>query len=211
MTFGREIQAVLFDYGMVLSGPPNLHAWARLRDLTGLGEAELQRHYWTHRHAYDRGEYTGESYFQQLGLSGGTAPFSEGTIRLLLETDTDLWTDLNQPMLDWAMSLQRRGIRTGILSNLGDAMQAGVLERFAWIDAFAHCTWSHALKLAKPEPAIYQHAAEGLKTSPEHILFVDDKRENTDAAVAAGMQAVQYSDHAAFLQEMRSRGFEGLL
>ena len=33
---------------------------------------------------------------------------------------------------------------------------------------------SAAVKLAKPEPEIYQHAAQGLQTPPENILFLDD-------------------------------------
>lgn len=206
-----EIQAVLFDYGMVLSGPPNPDAWARLRQITGLGETELHREYWAHRHAYDRGTYTGERYFQQVASGAGLELLSASTVASLLDADTDLWTDLNPPMLDWAQTLQKRGIRTGILSNLGDAMHAGVVRKFAWIHAFDHCTWSHALKLAKPEDAIYQHAAQGLNTLPANILFVDDKQENIDAATHSGMQAIQYLEHAKFLKEMRDRGLDYLL
>ena len=204
------IQAVLFDYGMVLSGPPNPVAWARLRTHTGLSEADLQREYWAHRHAYDRGTYTGEAYFQQVAGGAGLPPFHPETVTALLEADTDLWTDLNQPMLDWAQSLQSRGIRTGILSNLGDSMQTGLLGKFAWLDAFDHCTWSHTLKLAKPELAIYRYAAEGLETPPEQILFVDDKLENIEAARRAGMQAIQYLSHPQFIEEMKARGLAWL-
>ncbi len=206
-----EVRAVLFDYGMVLSGPPNAAAWARLREMTGLDEATLQREYWAHRHAYDRGTHTGESYFQQVATGAGLGALSASTITGLLDADTDLWTDLNQPMVDWARELQRRGVRTGILSNLGDAMHAGVARKFAWIAEFDHCTWSHALKLAKPEDAIYRHAAQGLQTAPAQILFVDDKPENIEAALGSGMQAIQYVDHQGFRDEMSVRGLGYLL
>ncbi len=196
---------------MVLSGPPNAAAWARLQVLTGLDEQRLHQHYWALRHDYDRGVYTGERYFHQIAADAGLRELSPATISDLLDADTDLWTDLNQPMIDWAQSLQSRGIRTGILSNLGDAMQAGVLRKFSWLERFDHCTWSHALKLAKPEAAIYRYAAEGLDTPPEQILFLDDKLENIEAAERAGMQAVQYVDHLHFLRQMRKRGFGDLL
>jgi putative hydrolase of the HAD superfamily len=114
-------------------------------------------------------------------------------------------------MLDWAQSLQRAGITTGILSNIGDAMSAGYIDRFDWLDGFDHCTWSHALNLAKPEPAIYVHAAESLHTPPANILFIDDRIENIHAAQSTGMQAIQYLDHTAFEEEMRSRGLASLL
>ncbi len=206
-----DIQAVLFDFGMVLSGPPNPAAWTRLQQLTSLSEADLQHAYWLHRHEYDRGAVSGPGYFQQVAHTSGLASFPNETISGLIDADTDLWTDHNQPMVDWARALQQRGIRTGILSNLGDSMQAGVLRKWPWVAAFDHCTWSHTLKLAKPEAAIYRHSAEGLQTSPAHILFLDDKPENIAAAVHVGMQAIQYASHEQFVTEMRHRGLDHLL
>jgi putative hydrolase of the HAD superfamily len=92
-----------------------------------------------------------------------------------------------------------------------DAMEAGLRARYPWIDTFDHNTWSHAVNLAKPEPAIYLHAAEGLHTSPENILFLDDRPENIEAALAAGMQAIRYTTHRAFEQEMHTSGLDSLL
>ena len=57
------IKAVLFDYGMVLSAPPDPAAWARMLSLTNLSEEQLHRGYWAHRHAYDRGDLTAESFW----------------------------------------------------------------------------------------------------------------------------------------------------
>ncbi len=114
-------------------------------------------------------------------------------------------------MLLFAQHLQNSGIRTGILSNIGDAMTAGLLEKHDWLSAFDHHTWSYAINLAKPEPAIYRHAAEGLRTSSKNILFIDDKAENIAAALALGMQAIQYTSHNDFEQELRNRGLDHLL
>lgn len=206
-----DIQAVLFDFGMVLSGPPNPAAWARLQRLTSLSEADFQHAYWLHRHDYDRGTLTGPDYFQQVATTSGLKAFPGEIVSNLLDADTDLWTDHNQPMVDWSRALQQRGIRTGILSNLGDSMHEGVLRKWPWLAAFDHCTWSHTLKLAKPEAAIYRHSAEGLQTSPAHILFVDDKPENIAAAIVCGMQAIQYVGHEQFVTEMKQRGLGHLL
>ena len=51
----NSIQAVLFDYGMVLSAPPDPAAWQQIRQVTGFDEETLERGYWRFRHAYDRG------------------------------------------------------------------------------------------------------------------------------------------------------------
>jgi putative hydrolase of the HAD superfamily len=195
---------------MVLSGPPDPAAWQRIRSITGLDEEPLHREYWAHRHDYDRGTLTGPEYWHKAAAGAGIV-LSPAQITRLLDADTDLWSQINQPMLDWAQSLQRAGIRTGILSNIGDAMSEGLLRRYSWLDRFSHRTWSYALRLAKPELAIYSAAAEGLATPPENILFIDDRAENIAAAHNAGMQAIQYTDHATFELDLHSRGLDHLL
>ena len=204
------VQAVLFDYGMVLSGPPLPAAWAQMRTITGLDEPTLHREYWAYRHEYDRGTFNGITYWQQVAIGSGIE-LSVTQIHDLQIADVDLWGEINTPMLAWVQSLQQAGVRTGVLSNIGDAMSTGLLGRHQWLSAFDHLTWSYSLNLAKPEAAIYHHAAEGLQTPPANILFIDDRIENIHAAHSVGMQAIQYLDHPAFEQEMQARGLSHLL
>ena len=206
-----NIEAVLFDYGQVLSQGPNAAAWERLRGTVGGTPEAFHDAYWKPRHSYDRGDLNGTNYWHAVAGFVGHPGLSEAELDLLYQNDVALWTDLNEPMVAWARSLHQRGIRTGILSNIGDRMETGIRKSFDWIGAFHHCTWSHRLTLAKPELAIYQHAAEGLETAPAHILFIDDREENITAARAAGMVAIRYTTHAAFLEEMRQMGLEWLL
>lgn len=204
------IEAVLFDYGMVLSAPPLAHAWERMKSTTGLDENALHESYWKPRHDYDRGTHTGEQFWRLVGDHSGLE-LSEKQIAELMAADIDLWGDLNQPMIEWVWQLQRAEVRTGILSNMGDAMAAGLVAKYEWLGNFHHKTWSYALKLAKPELDIYHHAARGLETAPGQILFIDDKEENLVVAREAGMQTICYGTHPAFVQEMRDRGFGDLL
>lgn len=205
------LRAILFDYGMVLSGPPNPSAWSRMRSLTTLDEERFHRGYWAHRHDYDGGTLTGQAYWRLITAEAGLPVPTPEVLSALYDADTDLWTDLNLPMAEWAQSLQRARIPTGILSNIGDQMEAGVLRKHPWLNSFTHITWSHRLQTAKPDPAIYRHAAEGLAQSPFNILFLDDKLENIEAAHNAGMQTIQYSTHQHFREEMQHRGFSSLL
>jgi putative hydrolase of the HAD superfamily len=204
------IKAVLFDYGMVLSAPPDPAAWQRMLDITGFDEKTLQHNYWIPRHDYDRGDLTGPQYWEKVAFTAGTI-LTPDQVTALLSADVDLWTQLNPPMLEWAQRLQRAGIRTGILSNIGDAMTEGILKKFEWICDFHHCTWSYRLRTAKPDLSIYKAAAEGLDTPPPNILFLDDKPENVDAARAVGMQPIQYIDHNTFEREMERLGLAHLL
>src|SRR5260370_32147635 len=183
------VKAVLFDYGMVLSAPPDPAAWARILTITNLSEDVLQREYWAHRRAYDRGDLNAEAYWHKAAAGAGIV-LTPAQLTELITADTDLWSPLNPPMLESTQRLQRAGVRTCILSNMPDAVEAGLRARHPWIEAFDHHTWSHTLRLAKPEPAIYLHAIQGINTSPANILFLDDKAENIKAALAVGRQAI---------------------
>ena len=207
----QRIEAVLFDYGQVLSQGPNAIAWERLRQTIGVTPEVFHTAYWTHRHAYDRGNLNGTVYWNQVAQTAGQPGLSDDQLETLYHADVALWTDLNEPMVAWARDLQRRGIRTGILSNIGDRMETGIRKSFDWIGGFDHCTWSHQLNLAKPELGIYHHAATGLATAPEHILFIDDRLENIAAARAVGMAAIHYTTHIAFIDAMQQAGWAALL
>lgn len=209
------VQAVLFDYGMVLSRPANSDALAAMLQTTGADEPTFQTHYWAYRDDYDRGTLNAEHYWRKVA-EGALFPLDVKTLHALKTADIRMWSDLNAPMVEWAEALAAAGYRTGILSNIGDGMSPAFLENFAWLKSFHHLTWSWELKLAKPEEAIYLHAAQGLGCRPQEVLFIDDKAENIEAAMQAGLHAILYAGHEpgghdAFLREMRRRGVGYLL
>lgn len=206
----HPVEAVLFDYGLVLSGPPDPAAWAEMQHLLNATDPAFHDAYWRHRHEYDRGALNGTTYWQNVAADLAH-PLTPEIHKELIAADNALWTQPNQPMIDWAARLQSAGVRTGILSNLGDAMETGILARCPWLHDFAHHTFSHRLNTAKPDPAIYAHAASGLGVPPASVLFLDDREENIRAARESGMQAIQYLNHEEFLREMQRAGHGALL
>jgi putative hydrolase of the HAD superfamily len=178
--------------------------------ISNLDQQAFEHGYWAFRHAYDRGELNAIDYWPKVAESAGTK-FDPAQIEGLIDADVELWTRPNAPMIEWAQRLQAAGIRTGILSNIGDAMTDGLLRKLEWLSGFDHHTWSYRLLLAKPEIAIYEAAAQGLQTPPANILFIDDKLENIAAAGTSGMQAIQYTEHDLFLSQMQRRGLGYLL
>ena len=203
------IKAVLFDYGLVLSGPPDPAARQTMEQMLDADSTSFHEAYWRYRDDYDRGILNGARYWK--AVAGDLhRPLDTATLAGLIDADTALWSQPNQPMLDWAASLQRAGFRTGILSNIGDAMEIGICARFDWMAGFYHRTFSHRLGIAKPDPAIYSHAAEGLGLPAGQILFVYDREANIKAAHEAGMNAIAYTSHTSFLEALESAAFPGL-
>jgi putative hydrolase of the HAD superfamily len=202
----RMICAVLFDYGMVLSGPPDAEQRKRMEELLNADSESFGTAYWKFRDDYDRGTLTAETYWIAVAEAVGQK-LDAAVLAELIEADTAHWGQPNEPMITWAGELQRAGVRTGILSNLGDAMEVGLHVRLPWLSGFHHKTFSHRLGIAKPDAAIYEHAIEGMSVAPAEILFIDDREENVVAARAAGMTAIQYGDHAKFLAQLSELGF----
>jgi putative hydrolase of the HAD superfamily len=205
-----KISAVLFDYGMVLSNVPEALDWRALERVLGAEERAFQDAYWKYRDDYDRGALSAAIYWETMARDLGKV-IDADILRALIDADTAVWTRPNVEMMEWSGRLNRAGIKTGILSNIGDAMELGVRGRFPALDAFTHHTFSHRLGIAKPDAAIYRHAVEGLAVPAGEILFIDDREENVEAARAAGMVAVQYLGHAGFVEEMQRMGLASLL
>lgn len=205
-----KISAVLFDYGMVLSRIPEATDWRALERVLGAEEKAFQAAYWKYRDAYDRGALSAQAYWESVARDLDKV-IDAAVLRALIDADTVVWTQPNLEMMEWASRLNRAGIKTGILSNIGDAMELGVLGRFPALAEFSHHTFSHRLGIAKPDAEIYRHAVEGLGVPAGEILFVDDRKENILAARAAGMVAVQYLGHPGFVEEMQRIGLGRLL
>jgi len=205
-----KISAVLFDYGMVLSNVPEALDWRALEKVLNAEETVFQAAYWKYRDAYDRGALSAQTYWETVARDLHE-PIDAEILHALIDADTVVWTQPNVEMMEWAARLNRAGVKTGILSNIGDAMEIGVLGRFPALAEFSHRTFSHRLGIAKPDAEIYRHAVEGLGVPAAEILFVDDREENILAARAAGMMAVQYLGHDRFVVEMRRLGLGSLL
>lgn len=63
-------------------------------------------------------------------------------------------------------------------------------------DFSGHVVSSARLGVAKPDRQIYEVAAERAGVALDRCLFVDDRAENVEAAVALGMVGVHYGEPA---------------
>ena len=201
------IEAVIFDYGKVLSNSEDPDAQRRLIALTGLERPAFDRHYWRHRHAYDQGLLNGRTYWAQVATDSGLS-FTPDQIDDLIETDVLMWTSLNEEMLCWVIALQEANIKTAILSNMGEDILAYMRQEFGWLAHFQHHTWSCELGICKPDPAIYLHTCEKLRVAPQQTLFLDDKPENIAAAAEVGLNAIQFDNIEQLRRDLDARGLQ---
>ncbi|MEO6965015.1 MAG: HAD family phosphatase [Acidobacteriaceae bacterium] len=200
------LHALIFDYGLVLSGPAEPAARARLLEISGLPPDVFDTHYWKHRLDYDRGTLNGRTYWQTIANDTGLL-LTPDQIVALVEQDVLLWASVNSLMLDWVVRVQAMGMKTGILSNMGEDLLAHMRKHFSWLKTFHHLTWSCELDLVKPEAAIYQHTLEKLGVKPDEALFLDDKIENVEGARAVGMHALVFRDAETLQADLVKEGW----
>jgi len=204
------LRAVVFDYGMVLSGLPDPEAHAELRRITGLSHEAFEALYWVDRHAYDRGDLNGLSFWQKLASDGGL-DLSPESIAQLNHWDARMWTTSNPEMLAWHQALKAHGLETAILSNMGDSVMESIVENFTWVADFDVLIWSYQHRMAKPEPAIYELLLEKLGTAPEETLFLDDKLENIEAARRHGIVGLPFSTVEQLRLDLVASGLDAWL
>lgn len=205
-----SLQAVIFDYGMVLTGKPNQQAHDEMVRITGLTPDQFEKLYWTDRHAYDEGKLTGIAFWQKL-LHDAKLDLGPQAVNELNACDARMWTTQSPAMVAWQAALKRHGLRTAILSNMGDSVLESIQRTYSWIANFDVLVWSYQHLMAKPDPAIYHLTLKQLGTRAEETLFIDDKRENIDAAVALGLKAIQFSTVDKLRADLVASGYDKFL
>ena len=201
------LRAVIFDYGMVLTGMPDAEAHDTMVRISGLTVDQFENVYWADRHAYDEGKLTGVTFWQKFARDAGLS-LSADEIDELNRQDARMWTTSNPAMLAWQRELKAAGIRTAILSNMGDSVLENIKREFRWIDDFDVLVWSYQLHMAKPDPAIYRHTLQQLGTRPQETLFIDDTRVNIEAAQALDMMALEFTTVNRLRRDLQVAGFD---
>jgi putative hydrolase of the HAD superfamily len=192
---------------MVLTGPQDPAAYAELLRITGLSRERFEKFYWADRHAYDEGKLTGITFWQKL-LKDAGLELGEGAVEELNRWDVRMWSTVNPAMVAWQQRLKQRGVKTAILSNMGDAIHESILREFDWIQNFDVLVWSYELHIAKPDAAIYLHTLEQLGTRPEETVFIDDKLVNIQAAQALGVNGFEFSTAERLRADLIAAGFD---
>jgi epoxide hydrolase-like predicted phosphatase len=125
--------------------------------------------------------------------------------RLGLEEAIDLIDSMFRGMLpepimvEAVRAARRAGVRTGLISN---SWSTDHYDRELLAELFDDTVISGEVGVHKPEPEIYLLACERLSVKPSACVFVDDLRENCDAAEAVGMMAILHRDPGRTVAEI---------
>lgn len=121
----------------------------------------------------------------------------------LVEALLSVLTGIPMPRLLRLKQL-RKHYRIVLLSNICDVVWQRVVEQLSALgfkpeDLFDQLFLSFQMQLAKPDPRIYQQVIRQGNLVAAETLYFDDRQENIDAGLAAGLQAVKVDEN--FLED----------
>lgn len=197
MRVPRSHQAVLFDYGGVLTGPvrESIAAWLRC---DGIDPASFTR---TLRAWLSRSAPEGTPIHR---LEAGELSVTVFELLLAAELETHAGTPVRPAgllgrifaglraapeMFEMVERLRGAGVRVGLLSN----SWGNTYPRDRIDGLFDPVVISAEVGLRKPHAPIFEHALARWDLPAEAVVFVDDAEPNIEGARAVGLTAVHHT------------------
>lgn len=194
----QKINAIIFDFGGVLSHPQNETNKQGMIQLLGIEEREFTESYFHYRSQYDAGLIPGRQYWTRIGAVHNIK-IAPDDIQKLITLDVQSWTMMNQTMLDYHFAIQATNIKTAVLSNMTWDILSYIRKHYTWIINFHTRIFSCEHHVTKPNKTIYHICLNALNESPEHCIFFDDSLTNVQSAEDLGINARWFqSEHDVF-------------
>lgn len=172
------IKAIIFDCFGVLTAD----LWKEF--VATLPESQVEDARALNR-ALDSGLISHAEFYKQISELTGRAPRE-------VEKVTNSTMHKNMQLLDYITEL-KNNYKIGLLSNVSSDWLETFLtpQEHALFDSMV---LSFEVGVIKPDPRIYQIAAEKLGVEPSEVVFIDDGEGNCEGAESVGMKSILYHD-----------------
>jgi epoxide hydrolase-like predicted phosphatase len=181
------IKAIIFDCFGVLTGDKWKEFVATLPKSQREPARELNR-------ALDRGQLSLHDFSDAMHDLTGNAPERvEDVINAEMHKNTDL--------LDYIKDLGKK-YKIGLISNVSSNWIRESFLSKSEVELFDDVLLSYEVGITKPDPRIYNMAAERLGVQANECVLIDDGVGNCEGAKAVGMQAIVYTDFVSLKQQL---------
>lgn len=103
---------------------------------------------------------------------------------------------LNRPLIDYIQHELKPKYKIGLLTNIGRGWIQDFFDEHQLHGLFDEVLLSSEQGITKPNPLLFERAAEHAGFPPGECVMIDDRQENCDGAEQAGMKSVLYrSNH----------------
>ncbi|MDI5898521.1 HAD family hydrolase [Flavobacterium yafengii] len=179
------INTIIFDFGDIFI---NLDKEAPIVEFTKLGLKEWTEDLNELNISFEKGKIS-EIQF----IEGFQKHMPNATIEQIRKAWNTILLDFPLYRLEFLQMLSQK-YRLFLLSNT-DAIhidkfqhKAGITFYREFYECFERVYFSFELGMRKPDAEIFNYLVKKHELTPKRTLFIDDKKENTDAALALGFQ-----------------------
>lgn len=214
----KDIQAVIWDFGGVLTSSP-FEAFTRYEETKGLPTDFIRSvnavngdtNAWA---KLEQSKVSGDEFdvlFRQESKALGHEVPGKDVLGLL--------SGALRPAVINALKVCKSQVKVGCITNnapigkgasmTNDAAKAAKAGEV--LALFDHVIESSKLGIRKPDPRIYALMCEALDVDPNKCIYLDDLGINLKPARAMGMTTIKVLDEAQLLDDLRAAtGFEGI-
>jgi FMN phosphatase YigB (HAD superfamily) len=152
---------------------------------------------------FERGDLNALLVYEHFCLELGVRPDMDA----LFAAGCDIFAEIPESVAI-VERLKAGGERLGIISNTNPIDWTFVSSgRFPFLTrSFDEAVLSFEVRAMKPERAIYDEAVRRASVRPTEVFFTDDRQENVDGALVAGLDAVLFTSPAQLQRELAIRG-----
>lgn len=195
------ISTLIFDLGGVLIENSSKEMFSHFEKVLGLPYETLYPVVLKHWKLWEKGLMSESELWHLVGTDLGQT----------LSPGQTLWRDSYTPlyrekkgMFAVLETLKQKGYNTALLSNIEEPIKEFIVSKnYQNLDVFV---FSCEVKMSKPDREIYNYTLELLQVHPQHAVFIDDRKENVDAAQEIGMQGIHFVDEQSFIQDLHTLG-----
>jgi putative hydrolase of the HAD superfamily len=123
-----------------------------------------------------------------------------------IKVDGDPWETYFKPIRDFETyqiidDLKKAGYRVICGTNTLEA-HFNVHKKRGDYDCFDKVYASHLMQVIKPHPDFWLHILKEEKTEPSEVFFIDDSKENVNAAAALGIHVHHFKNALALRKDL---------
>ena len=194
------IKNVIFDFGNVLIDWNPAYLFLPYFD----GDAEKCTYFTEHicnREWFTRMD-RGESMDKCVAELQATYPEYADAVAMFRDRWFEMCNGEIPGMLELILDLKSKGVGVYGLTNWPAETFTEARRRFKTLANIDRYVVSSAVKLAKPDPAIYKLLISKYGLKPDECVFIDDRKDNEDAAIRLGMSGIVYPGSADQLSDI---------
>lgn len=200
-----QMQNIIFDVGQVLVN----YDWETYLDGFGfpkekrekIADAVFRSNVWNER---DRSSKK-ESYYVEKMVKA--APEYESDIREVMRRSDETVTKTDYADT-WVRYLKDKGYHVYILSNYATDTLERTKDKLTFLKYVDGAVFSCQVKQIKPEADIYRTLLNRYHLDPKTSVFLDDRKDNCEAARKMGIHAIQFTSFKQAAAELEKLGIK---